>query len=116
MLVPEPREKNQKPERRSSRWEPSTPEDRRQLLILTGPTSVGKTEVSIEVAKRLGTEILSADSMAVYRRMEVATAKPSAAQRLQAPHHLIDIVDPTEPFTVACYRDAAVPIIERLFS
>lgn len=87
-----------------------------QIAILTGPTGVGKTEVSIEIALRLGTEILSADSMAVYRRMEVATAKPSAAQRAQVPHHLVDVADPTEPFTVADYRERAVPVIERLRS
>jgi tRNA dimethylallyltransferase len=89
---------------------------RKRLAILTGPTSVGKTDISIEVALRLGTEILSADSMAVYRRMEAATAKPSREQRARVPHHLIDVVDPTEPFTVADYRARAVPIIERLLS
>jgi tRNA dimethylallyltransferase len=75
---------------------------------------VGKTEVAVDVALRLGTEILSADSMAVYRRMEAATAKPSAAQRARVPHHLLDLADPSEPFTVADYRAAAVPAIERL--
>jgi tRNA dimethylallyltransferase len=91
---------------------PPTP---RRLAILTGPTSVGKTEVSLEVARRLGTEILSADSMAVYRRMEAATAKPSPEQRARVPHHLVDVVDAAEPFTVADYRERAVPLIERLF-
>ncbi|MFN3648325.1 MAG: tRNA (adenosine(37)-N6)-dimethylallyltransferase MiaA [Armatimonadota bacterium] len=86
------------------------------LAILTGPTAVGKTEVSLDVAERLGTEILSADSMAVYRRMDAATAKPSAAARARVPHHLIDLVDPTEPFTVADYREAAIPIVERLYA
>jgi len=87
---------------------------KQRLAILTGPTSVGKTDVSIDVALRLGTEIISADSMAVYRRMEVATAKPSIEQRARVPHHLIDVVDPTETFTVADYRAAAVPLLERL--
>ncbi len=85
-----------------------------KLAILTGPTAVGKTEVAVEVALRLGTEILSADSMAVYRRMEAATAKPSAEQRARVPHHLIDLVDPAEPFTVADYWAAAVPFVEHL--
>jgi tRNA dimethylallyltransferase len=89
---------------------------RKRIVILTGPTSVGKTDVSIDVALRLGTEILSADSMAVYRRMEVATAKPSLEQRTRVPHHLIDIVDAADPFTVADYRDAAIPHIERLLA
>ena len=90
--------------------------ERKRLFILTGPTSVGKTEISLDVALRLGTEILSADSMAVYRRMEAATAKPSLAQRGRVPHHLVDVVDPTEPFTVADYGARAVPIIEALFT
>lgn len=89
---------------------------RKRIAILTGPTSVGKTDISIDVALRLGTEILSADSMAVYRRMEAATAKPSREQRSRVPHHLIDIADPTEPFTVADYRKHAVPLIERLLA
>jgi tRNA dimethylallyltransferase len=88
----------------------------RNLAILTGPTAVGKTEVAVEVARRLGTGILSADSMAVYRRMEAATAKPSPEQRARVPHHLIDLADPAEPFTVADYRAAAVPVIERLLA
>ncbi len=86
----------------------------RKLAILTGPTGVGKTEVSVEVALQLGTEILSADSMAVYRRMESATAKPSADARRRVPHHLLDLADPTERFTVADFRNAAIPIVERL--
>ncbi len=89
---------------------------KKKLAILTGPTAVGKTEISLDVAQRLATEILSADSMAVYRRMDAATAKPSREERTRVPHHLIDIVDPTEPFTVADYRDHAVPVIERLFA
>ncbi|MGV3722200.1 MAG: tRNA (adenosine(37)-N6)-dimethylallyltransferase MiaA, partial [Actinomycetota bacterium] len=88
--------------------------ERKRIAILTGPTSVGKTEISIDVARRLGTEIVSADSMAVYRRMDAATAKPSAEQRARVPHHLVDVADPTEPFTVSDYRERAVPVIDRL--
>ncbi len=77
------------------------------LPILTGPTAVGKTEVSIAVAQALDAEIISADSMQVYRRMEAGTAKPSLAQRAAVPHHLVDVVDPTEPFTVSDYRERA---------
>ena len=92
------------------------PADRQRIAILTGPTGVGKTEISIEVARALGTEIVSADSMQVYRRMEAGTAKPSAEQRAAVPHHLIDFIDPAEPFTVAEYRAAAIPVIERLLA
>ncbi len=84
------------------------------LAILTGPTSVGKTEIAVAVAEALGTEIVSADSMAVYRRMEAATAKPTAAERARVIHHGIDLVDPTQPFTVADYCAAVGPILDRL--
>src|SRR5438093_1475613 len=86
----------------------------RRIAILTGPTAVGKTEISIAVAQALETEIVSADSMQVYRRMEAGTAKPTTEQRVVVPHHLIDIVDPTEPFSVSDYRAAALPVIEQL--
>jgi tRNA dimethylallyltransferase len=75
--------------------------------FLTGPTASGKTKVGIELAKRLGGEILSLDSMAVYRQMDIGTAKPTPAERRAVPHHLIDIVDPPEEFSVAQYVDAA---------
>ena len=89
---------------------------RGEIAILTGPTAVGKTEIAVEVAERLGTEIVSADSMAVYRRMDAATAKPAPEQRARVPHHLIDVADPTEPFTVARYLELAVPILDRLLA
>jgi tRNA dimethylallyltransferase len=84
--------------------------------MLTGPTAVGKTEVSIAVARALDAEIVSADSMQVYRRMEAGTAKPTPEQRAAVPHHLIDIVDPTEPFTVADYRERAISAIEGILA
>jgi tRNA dimethylallyltransferase len=87
-----------------------------RIAILTGPTAVGKTEIAVEVARALETEIVSADSMQVYRRMEAGTAKPTPEQRAAVPHHLIDFVDPAEPFTVADYRAAAIPVIEGLLA
>src|SRR5689334_11535491 len=89
---------------------------RERIAILTGPTAVGKTDVSIAVAQALQTEIVSADSMQVYRRMKAGTAKPSLEQRTAVPHHLIDIVDPAQPFSVSDYRAAAIPVIEQLLS
>jgi tRNA dimethylallyltransferase len=89
---------------------------RERIAILTGPTAVGKTEISITVARALDTEIVSADSMQVYRRMEAGTAKPTPEQRAAVPHHLIDFVDPAEQFTVADYRAVAIPVIERLLA
>src|SRR5262249_5282138 len=88
--------------------------DRPRIVVLTGPTAVGKTEVAVEVARRLGTEIVSADSMQVYRRMEAGTAKPFPQQRAPLPHHLIDFVDPATDFTVSEYRSAAIAVIEWL--
>ncbi len=69
--------------------------------VITGPTASGKSALAIELASRLDGEIVSMDSMAVYRGMDVGTAKPSPEQRRQVPHHLLDIVDPDEPFSVA---------------
>jgi tRNA dimethylallyltransferase len=89
---------------------------RRRLAVLTGPTAVGKSDVAVEVARQLGAEIVCADSMQIYRRMEAGTAKPTAQQRAIVPHHLVDFVDPGQDFTVADYRRAALPVIERLMT
>jgi tRNA dimethylallyltransferase len=79
----------------------------RQCWFLAGPTACGKTAVGIDLARRLGAEILSLDSMAVYRRMDIGTAKPTVHERSRAPHHLIDLVEPHEEFSTANYlRDA----------
>ncbi|MDC0935697.1 tRNA (adenosine(37)-N6)-dimethylallyltransferase MiaA [Pirellulales bacterium] len=74
---------------------------------LTGATAVGKTGVGLDLARRLNAEIVSLDSMAVYRGMDVGTAKPTPAQQAFTPHHLIDVVDPWEDFSLARYVDAA---------
>jgi tRNA dimethylallyltransferase len=79
----------------------------RPLLALVGPTAVGKTELSLSLARALGAEIVSVDSMLVYRGMDLGTAKPSPSQRAEVPHHLIDLVDPSEPFSIAMYQRAA---------
>src|SRR5687767_12103066 len=75
--------------------------------FLTGPTAVGKTGVGVALAQRIRAEIISLDSMAVYRGMDIGTAKPSHALREAMPHHLIDIVDPADEFSVAQYVEAA---------
>ena len=75
--------------------------------FLSGATATGKTRVGIGLAERLGAEIISLDSMAIYRGMDIGTAKPSAEDRSRVPHHLLDIVDPAEEFSVAQYVDAA---------
>lgn len=78
-----------------------------EALYLTGPTASGKTPLALAIAERLGAEIVSLDSMAIYRGMDIGTAKPSAADRARVPHHLMDIVDPTETYSVSCYVQAA---------
>ena len=77
------------------------------FLALVGPTASGKTEAGLEVAEALGAEILSIDSMLVYRGMDVGTAKPTAEQRARISHHLLDLVEPSEPFSVAAFQAAA---------
>ena len=77
------------------------------FLALVGPTASGKTEAGIQVAEALGAEILSVDSMLVYSGMDVGTAKPTAEQRARVPHHLLDLVEPSEPFSVAAFQAAA---------
>lgn len=78
-----------------------------RLICITGPTASGKTALSIALAQRLRTEIISSDSMQIYREMDIGTAKPTAAEQAAVPHHMIDIVDPGEPFSVARYVELA---------
>jgi tRNA dimethylallyltransferase len=79
----------------------------RPILIIAGPTAVGKTDASLLLAREWGAEIVSADSMQVYRGMDIGTAKPTAAQRKLVYHHLMDIVEPDQPYSVGDYlRDA----------
>ena len=84
--------------------------------FLTGPTASGKTTVGLELAKRLGAEIISLDSMAVYRGMDIGTAKPTLDERRAVPHHLIDIVEPDQNFSLAQYVEAAHRAVEQIVS
>ncbi len=81
---------------------------------LTGPTASGKTAVGSELARLLDAEIISLDSMAVYRRMDIGTAKPTTAERAAIQHHLIDVVDPSENFSVAQYRQDALGAMDEI--
>lgn len=85
--------------------------DKIPILILTGPTAVGKTALSIELAKVLGGEIISADSMQIYRKMDIGSAKISQEEMDSVVHHMIDVVDPDEDFSVADFHDIASQII-----
>jgi tRNA dimethylallyltransferase len=84
------------------------------LTAIVGPTAVGKTTLAIALARRIGGEIISADSRQIYRRMDIGTAKPTPAERAAAPHHLIDIRDPDEEFSLASYQDLALAAIAEI--
>jgi tRNA dimethylallyltransferase len=77
------------------------------FLALVGPTASGKTGAALRIAETLGAEILSVDSMLVYRGMDVGTAKPTPSERGRVPHHLVDLIEPSEPFSVAAFQAAA---------
>jgi tRNA dimethylallyltransferase len=85
------------------------------IVVLTGPTASGKTEVGIELALLLNTDVISADARAVYKYMDIGTAKPTPEQRARVKHHLIDIAEPNQVFTVADYLSLAIPLIEKLY-
>jgi tRNA dimethylallyltransferase len=82
-------------------------ESRSPLVVLLGPTAVGKTEISLELAGRLDGEIVSADSRLFYRGMDIGTAKPTRAEQARVPHHLIDVTDPGEVWSLAVFQQAA---------
>lgn len=87
----------------------------RPLIILTGPTAVGKTALSIGLAKAVEGEIISADSMQVYRGMDIGTAKILPSEMQGVPHHLIDILDPAEPFHVAAFQEYCKRCIKEIY-
>jgi tRNA dimethylallyltransferase len=77
------------------------------LVVILGPTAVGKTEVALALAERMGGEIVSADSRLFYRGMDIGTAKPTPAERQRVPHHLIDVADPDEVWSLPVFQQAA---------
>ena len=88
---------------------------KKPLIILTGPTAVGKSALSIELAKRIDGEIISADSMQVYRHMDIGSAKITPEQMGGIPHHLIDILEPTEEFNVVTFQKKAKEAMQEIF-
>ncbi|MFO8101438.1 MAG: tRNA (adenosine(37)-N6)-dimethylallyltransferase MiaA [Dehalococcoidia bacterium] len=81
------------------------------LIAVVGPTATGKTEVSIRLAQKTGGEIVNADSRQVYRYMDIGTAKPTQEEHSLVPHHLFDVVDPDDDFSLALYQDMAISAI-----
>jgi tRNA dimethylallyltransferase len=84
------------------------------LVVILGPTAVGKTAVGLRVAEQIGGEIISADSAAVYRGMDIGTAKPTAEERARVRFHLIDVAEPDEPFTAAKFRELALEAMREI--
>lgn len=85
-----------------------------KLLVLVGPTAVGKTELSLELAQQFGCEIISGDSMQVYRGMDIGTAKATPEERSRVPHHLIDIRDPDEGYSVSEFQSMCSTLIKEI--
>jgi tRNA dimethylallyltransferase len=84
------------------------------LIIIVGPTAVGKTDISIKIAPRFRGEIVSADSRLFYRGMDIGTAKPNLVERRKVPHHLIDVSDPDEIWSLARFQKAATDVIQSI--
>lgn len=89
--------------------------DRKKLVILTGPTAVGKTRLSVKLAKEIGGEIISADSMQVYRHMDIGSAKITKEEMEGIPHYLVDILDPKENFNVVLFQKLAKKAMEQIY-
>ena len=89
---------------------------KKPLVILTGPTASGKTELSVMLAKRIGGEIISADSMQVYRHMDIGSAKAAPAEMDGVPHHLIDVLEPWEEFNVTLFQKLAKEAAEQIYA
>ncbi|MBS4882730.1 MAG: tRNA (adenosine(37)-N6)-dimethylallyltransferase MiaA, partial [Peptoniphilus harei] len=81
------------------------------LIIITGPTGIGKTELSLELAKKYKGEIISCDSMQIYKKLNIGTAKIDLTET-SIPHYMIDIVEPSDNFTVADFKNSAKKIIK----
>ncbi len=86
------------------------------IAVITGPTATGKTALGIALARAFGGEIVSADSMQIYRRMDIGTAKPTPAERAAAVHHMIDVADPDEDFSVSRYVEMADRCVQDILS
>ena len=86
------------------------------IICIAGPTASGKTALAVELAKCVNGEVVSCDSMQVYKRMDIGTAKPTAEEMQGIPHHMLDVAEPTEDFSVSRYCEMATPIVDDILS
>ena len=86
------------------------------IIVIVGPTGVGKTKLSIELAKKMNAEIINGDSVAIYKKLDIGSAKPTREERKEAPHHLVDIKDPTEEYSVYDYQRDVREVIKDIDS
>ena len=86
------------------------------MIIITGPTATGKTALGVAVAKALGGEVVGADSMQLYKRMDIGTAKPTAAEMDGVPHHMVGVVEPEEDYSVSLYVEQATAIVDDIIA
>ncbi|MBO7187337.1 MAG: tRNA (adenosine(37)-N6)-dimethylallyltransferase MiaA, partial [Clostridia bacterium] len=86
----------------------------KKVIVIVGATASGKTALSVELAKKLNTEIISADSMLVYKGLDIGTAKPSLEERQGVKHHLIDVVSPKQTFSVSDYEELATKALDNI--
>ena len=88
----------------------------KEIIVIIGPTGVGKTKLSIELAKKLDAEIINGDSVAIYKKLNIGSAKPTEEEQKQVPHHLIDLKDPKEDYSVYDYQQDARREIKEITS
>lgn len=89
---------------------------KKKLLVIAGPTGVGKTELSIEIAKKLNAQIISADSMQIYKYMDIGSGKISEEEMFQVPHHMIDVVLPSDEFSVSDFKDGGFKALKSIIA
>ena len=93
----------------------NSPKKLKRIIFLLGPTAIGKSAAAILLAEKINAEIISCDSMQVYRKMDILTSKVAARERKKVRHHLLGIIDPGREYNVAQYRQAALSLCDKLF-